>query len=313
MQTRSLHTLITASEKDSGNDSGKPQREPTLSTEKTFTATTAGRIFADLISHVGTVNVFVEPSLKNAEITVRTSDNEGPLADAVNGTTHREYDYNGTNVLEVRVPRVEGGVFGGGTNVVQIGGSRFSFNGGVINTGTMTGVTISNGDVWVGGQRVVSNGRVVAEQGAVVGGSGTGTITVDVKVPSLSSFRLDTTSADLTVHGGDLQILEVKSVSGDVDATAAHTLRANMTSGDLNISRVEGRADLHSVSGDIEIGLYRGSEFRANAVSGDIDVRVHQEATGEFSASTVSGDVTTTGADHLRPRVSTVSGKHRRR
>ncbi|MCX4707195.1 DUF4097 family beta strand repeat-containing protein [Streptomyces sp. NBC_01373] len=284
-----------------------------MSTEKTFTATTAGRIFADLISHVGTVNVFVEPSLKNAEITVRTSDNEGPLADAVNGTTRREYDYNGTNVLELRVPRVEGGVFGGGTNVVQIGGSRFSFNGGVINTGTMTGVTISNGDVWVGGQRVVSNGRVVAEQGAVVGGSSTGTITVDVKVPSLSSFRLDTTSADLTVHGGDLQILEVKSVSGDVDATAAHTLRANMTSGDLNISRVEGRADLHSVSGDIEVGLYRGSEFRANAVSGDIDVRVHQEATGEFSASTVSGDVTTTGADHLRPRVSTVSGKHRRR
>ncbi len=313
MQTRSLHTLITASENAGGNDSGKPQREPTLSTEKTFTATTAGRIFADLISHVGTVNVFIEPSLKNAEITVRTSDNEGPLADAVNGTTRREYDYNGTKVLEVRVPRVEGGVFAGGTNVVQIGGSRFSFNGGVINTGTMTGVTISNGDIWVGGQRVVSGGRVVAEQGAVVGGSSTGTITVDVKVPSLSSFRLDTTSADLTVHGGDLQILEVKSVSGDVDATAAHTLRADMTSGDLNISRVEGRADLHSVSGDIEIGLYRGSEFRANAVSGDIDVRVHQEATGEFSASTVSGDVTTTGADHLRPRVSTISGKHRRR
>ncbi|MGI5444123.1 DUF4097 family beta strand repeat-containing protein [Streptomyces shenzhenensis] len=284
-----------------------------MSTEKTFTATTAGRIFADLISHVGTINVFIEPSLKNAEITVRTSDNEGPLADAVNGTTRREYDYNGTKVLEVRVPRVEGGVFAGGTNVVQIGGSRFSFNGGVVNTGTMTGVTISNGDIWVGGQRVVSGGRVVAEQGAVVGGSSTGTITVDVKVPPLSSFRLDTTSADLTIHGGDLQILEVKSVSGDVDATAAHTLRANMTSGDLNISRVEGRADLHSVSGDIEIGLYRGSDFRANAVSGDIDVRVHQEATGEFSASTVSGDVTTTGADHLRPRVSTVSGKHRRR
>ncbi|MFC5230016.1 DUF4097 family beta strand repeat-containing protein, partial [Streptomyces fimbriatus] len=262
-----------------------------MSTEKTFTASTAGRIFADLISKVGTVNVYVDAALKTAEITVRTSDNEGPLADAVNGATHREYDYNGTRVLEVHVPEVEGGVFGG-TNVVQIGGSRFSFNGGVINTGSMTGVTISNGDVWVGGQRVVSNGRVVAEQGAVVGGSGSGTITADVKVPSLSSFRLDTTSADLTVHGGDLQVLEVRSVSGDVDATAAHTLRANMTSGDLNISRVEGRADLQSVSGDIEIGLYRGSDFRANAVSGDIEVRVHEEARGEFSASTVSGDVT---------------------
>ncbi|MEU9595045.1 DUF4097 family beta strand repeat-containing protein [Streptomyces sp. NPDC048193] len=283
-----------------------------MSTEKTFTASTAGRVFADLISKVGTVNVYVDPALKTAEITVRTTDNEGPLADAVNGATHREYDYNGTRVLEVHVPEVEGGVFGG-TSVVQIGGSRFSFNGGVINTGSMTGVTISNGDVWVGGQRVVSNGRVVAEQGAVVGGSGSGTITADVKVPSLSSFRLDTTSADLTVHGGDLQVLEVRSVSGDVDATAAHTLRANMTSGDLNISRVEGRADLQSVSGDIEIGLYRGSDFRANAVSGDIEVRVHEEARGEFSASTVSGDVTTVGAEHLRPRVSTVSGRVRPR
>ncbi|MGW7268273.1 DUF4097 family beta strand repeat-containing protein [Streptomyces sp. NPDC054842] len=283
-----------------------------MSTEKTFTASTAGRIFADLISHIGAINVFVEPTRKNAQFIIRTGDNEGPLADAVNGTTHREYDYNGTHVLEVRVPQVEGANFGS-TNVVQIGGSRFSFSGGVINTGSMTGVTISNGDVWVGGQRVVSNGRVVAEQGSVVGSGSTGTITVDVHVPSLSSFRLDTTSGDLTVHGGDLQALEVKSVSGDVDATAAHTLRATLTSGDLNISRVEGRADLNSVSGDIEIGLYRGSSFRANAVSGDIDVRVHEEATGIFDVSTVSGDVTTVGATHLNPRVSTFSGKHRRR
>ncbi|MEU4128651.1 S1 family peptidase [Streptomyces wuyuanensis] len=60
-----------------------PTREPTLSTEQTFTATTAGQIWADVISHVGTVSVTVDPSLTHAEITVRTGSDEGPIAEAV--------------------------------------------------------------------------------------------------------------------------------------------------------------------------------------------------------------------------------------
>ncbi|MFE0201069.1 hypothetical protein ACFW0I_35770 [[Kitasatospora] papulosa] len=134
-----------------------------MSTEQTFTATNAGQIWADVISHVGTVNVTVDPSLTHAEITVRTGSDEGPIAEAVRNTTVREHVSNGINVFEVRVPKVNGGA---GT-VMQIGGSTFSFSGGsgiqvggnnfgVINTGEMTGAVISGGDIWVGGQKVVA-------------------------------------------------------------------------------------------------------------------------------------------------------------
>ncbi|MGP4001533.1 DUF4097 family beta strand repeat-containing protein [Streptomyces sp. 8N706] len=287
-----------------------------MSTEQTFTATNAGQIWADVISHVGTVNVTDDPSLTHAEITVRTGSDEGTIADAVRNTTVREHVSNGINVFEVRVPKVNGGA---GT-VMQIGGSTFSFSGGStgvgqnfgVVSGSVTGMTISNGDVIIGGRKVVENGRVVAEQGTVVIGAGTGTIVVDVKVPDLSSVRLETTSADLRVRG-DLQVLDIRSVSGDVEAEGVHTLRGNTTSGDVEAERVEARVDVNSVSGDIEIGAYNGSEFRAITVSGDIEVSATPAASGFFTATTVSGDVSTRGAEHLQPRVSTISGKIRRR
>ncbi|MEJ8653648.1 DUF4097 family beta strand repeat-containing protein [Streptomyces sp. MS1.AVA.3] len=285
-----------------------------MSTSQTFTATAAGAIWTDVISHVGTVNVTVDRSLKNAVITVRTGDDEGPLADAVRGTTKKESTHKNLNCLTIRVPKVPG-------NTMTMGNSTFSFNGGnmVIGQnfgvirGSVTGMTISNGDITIGGRKVVSNGRVVAEQGTVVTGGGMGTITVDVKLPSdQSSVRLETTSADLTVHG-DLQILDTHSISGDVEARGVHTLRANTTSGDVEVDRVDARVDVASVSGDIEIGAYSGTEFRANSVSGDVHVSATPAAIGSIDASTVSGDVTTRGTGNLRERVSTVSGQHRSR
>ncbi|WP_051821594.1 DUF4097 family beta strand repeat-containing protein [Streptomyces sp. NRRL F-5065] len=279
-----------------------------MSTSQTFTATAAGAVWTDIISHVGTVSVTIDPTLKHAVITVSTGDDDGPLADAVRGATKKESTYQNLNCLTVRVPEVQGN-------------STFSFNGGNmvvgqnfgVVTGSVTGMTISNGDVIIGGRKVVSNGRVVAEQGTVVSGGGMGTITVDVKLPSdQSSVRMETTSADITVHG-DLQVLDVHSVSGDVEARGVHTLRGNTTSGDFEVDRVDARVDVNSVSGDIEIGAYNGTEFRANTVSGDVHVSATPAATGVIDANTVSGDVTTRGTGHLRERVGTVSGKHRRR
>ncbi|MEU9396610.1 DUF4097 family beta strand repeat-containing protein [Streptomyces sp. NPDC048324] len=275
-------------------------------TTKTFTATADGRIWADVISSIGNVNVTVDAMLKNAEITVRTSDDEGPIADAVRNTTSREHTSNGVNVLEVHIPKINGGgtfIGGGGfsTTTMTVGGNTFTFTGS-------GGVSMIGNDVYMGGKKIVENGRVIAQQGTVVGGTGNGTITVDVRLPDLSSFRLDTVSGDLKVTG-DLQILDVKSTSGDVEAMGVHTLRGNTTSGDFEVTRV----DVTSVSGDIEIGAYNGSEFRVNSVSGDVHISATPAATGTLDVSTVSGDVTTRGADHLRPRVSTVSGRHRRR
>ncbi|MEU3986368.1 DUF4097 family beta strand repeat-containing protein [Streptomyces sp. NPDC026672] len=282
-------------------------------TTQTFTATAAGPIWADVISHIGTVNVTVDRTLKNALITVSTPDEEGPVADAVRDTTSREHTSNGVNVLEVRVPKVNGGgnTFTGGggfsTTTMTVGGNTFTVSGS-------GGVSMVGGDIYMGGKKIVENGRVIAEQGTVVGGAGgSGTVTVDVRLPELSSVRLDTTSADLDVRRGDLQVLDVQSVSGDVRAKGVHTLRGNLTSGDLEVERVEAKVDISSVSGDLEIGAYNGSDLRANSVSGDIDVSTTPAATGFFTASTVSGDIEARGAHHLNPRLSTVSGRVRPR
>ncbi|MFJ4966740.1 DUF4097 family beta strand repeat-containing protein [Streptomyces sp. NPDC088729] len=284
-----------------------------MTTSQTFTATAAGAIWTDVISHVGAVNVTIDPTLKNAVVTVSTGDDEGPLADAVRGTTKKESKYRNLDCLTIRVPEVE-------RNTMTMGNSTFSFNGGNmvvgqnfgVVRGSVTGMTINNGDVIIGGRKVVSGARVVAEQGTVVSGGGMGTITVDVKLPSeMSSLRLETTSADLAVHG-DLQVLDVRSVSGDVEARGVHTLRGNTISGDVAVDCVDARVDVNSVSGNIQIGAYNGSEFRASTVSGDVRVSATPTATGVIDTNTVSGDVTTRGTRHLRERVGTVSGKHRR-
>jgi DUF4097 and DUF4098 domain-containing protein YvlB len=195
---------------------------------------------------------------------------------------------------------------------MQIGRSTFNLSRGS-NTDEMSGAVIRGGDFWVGGQQVVSDGRVVVQQGTIVGGTCGAVLLVDVKVPDHSSVRLETTDADLLVLHGDLQVLDVRSLSGGVEAKGVHTLRINTTSGDVAAERVESRVDVYSVSGDLEIGAYNGSEFRFNSVSGDLEVSATPAATGSITANTVSGDVTTRGADHLQHRVATVTGKTRRR
>jgi hypothetical protein len=279
-------------------------------TEKTFTASAALPTVAYITSHVGQVTVTVNPNLKTAQVKVHTADSEGPLADAVNNTTISERNAGHETHLNINVPKVNGG--SGSTSVVQIGGSRFSFNGGVVNTGSMTGVTISNGDIWMGGQQIVSGGRVVAQQGSVVSGGGFGSITVEVQLPANSSVDLQTTSADLNITG-DLNHLNFHTVSGDIDAQGVRTLSGNTTSGDIEVDRLAVSASVSSVSGDIEVESYSGNSFSANTVSGDIELAATPAATGGVNVSTVSGDVTTRGAGHLNVRPSTVSGRVRNR
>ncbi|MFD9519754.1 DUF4097 family beta strand repeat-containing protein [Streptomyces sp. NPDC059979] len=285
-----------------------------MTTSQTFTATAVGPLWTDVISHIGTVNVTIDPTLKSAVVTVSTGDDEGPLADAVRGTTMRESTRQNLNCLTIRVPEVEG-------NTMTMGSSTFNFHGGNMRvaqnfgviSGSVTGVTISGGDLTIGGRKVVSGGRVVAPEGTVVSGGGMGTITVDLTLPSaMSSVRMETTSADLTVDG-DLQVLDFHSLSGDVEARGVHTLRGNTTSGDFEVERVDARFDVNTVSGDIEIGAYNGSEFRANTVSGNIDITATPAATGSIDANTVSGNITTRGTGHLHERVRTLSGKRRSR
>jgi hypothetical protein len=297
-----------------------------LTTSQTFTATASGAIWTDITSHAGIVNVNVDPTLTHVTITVSTGDYESQLADAVRNTTKDE----GRNLdcLTIRVPEIEGNVMTTSNSTSRSSGGNtvvVSQNFGAVSGSVVTGITGSND--MIGGDTVVSqnfgvvsgsvvtgiggNGDDIVEGGTVVSGVGMDTITIDVKLPSdQCSLRLRTSSADLTVRG-DLQVLDVHSVSGHVEAKAVHTLHGNVTSGDIEVEQVDALVDVTSVSGDIEIGAYSGSAFRVSTVKGDVYVRATPAASGSIDITSVSGDITTRSTSHLHERVHTVSGRHR--
>lgn len=270
-------------------------------TEQTYTRATAGAVSAEVTSRVGRIAVVVDATATHAKVKVHTSDAEGPLADAVRDTTI--VDRCGR--LRVQVPETAGAA----GSIISTGTMR-GFRNEITVTGNVGGsMVVSSGDVFIGGRQIVGNGRVVAQQGTVVGG---GTITVEVTLPPGSSLTAQTASADLDVRGA-LHELDVRSVSGDVEAQCVHTFRCNTTSGDVEIERITGSVNATGVSGDIEIGTYSGSSFYANTVSGDVMVSATPNSSGTLFANTVSGDVTTRGAGHLETRTHTVSGRERRR
>jgi hypothetical protein len=117
--------------------------------------------------------------------------------------------------------------------------------------------------------------------------------------------RVQTASGDVAIQraGGDVT---VQLVSGDLwIRDAAASVHANTVSGDQRIEAVmEGVVEAHSVSGDVMIGVRRGSRVYvdANTISGSTNSELDlTDAPGEASeeegplvevrAKTVSGDV----------------------
>ena len=128
----------------------------------------------------------------------------------------------------------------------------------------------------------------------------------DVRVETVRG-RLDVNSAsgDLNVDnvGGETS---VQLVSGDLYIReAGDSVRANTVSGDQRLEAVsKGRMDLHAISGDIGVGIRRGSRLYvdANTLSGatssELDLgdapasaRDEDAPLVELFAKTVSGDV----------------------
>lgn len=102
------------------------------------------------------------------------------------------------------------------------------------------------------------------------------------------ALRLRTASGTLRVGSvGDESRLD--SASGDVViGAAAGRLQTRTVSGDLEVARTEGPTTIHTVSGDVRLGL-AGADLRVDSVSGD--VRINCVGQGRVWAKTVSGDV----------------------
>ena len=86
-----------------------------------------------------------------------------------------------------------------------------------------------------------------------------------------------------------LRELEVKSASGDIDVASVAANAALVTvSGDVMLGRSDASITARSVSGDVTIGATTG-ELGISTTSGDVDVKA--VSAGDVRVQTVSGDV----------------------
>jgi len=111
-----------------------------------------------------------------------------------------------------------------------------------------------------------------------------------IRVPEGSSVDVGTVSADIIVMGvkGRQQL---QSVSGDIESSVfAEEFRANSVSGDIEIQGdgKEMRTKVESVSGDLDMENLDGV-LEANSVSGDLTVA--NSRFSEVSMQTVNGDL----------------------
>ncbi|MFE0130836.1 DUF4097 family beta strand repeat-containing protein [Streptomyces sp. NPDC059037] len=254
-------------------------------TERTFDSQSAGPIVLGLSLPVGHVHVNVSEALTTARVVLHTDDSTGPAADAVNRARSEQ---NG-QALGIEVPEMPGNVM-----VTSVRGNRVTQSMGTVR-GSVTGMTIVNGRIVTGS----SSGMPTVSP-----------IEATVHLPVGSSFGLSTTSAD-TVVWGDVDRMEIRSVSGDLDACNVRDLTVNSTSGDVRVNRVTEQITARSVSGDIEVALYDGRQAELSATSGDIRVQATAAASGHLSAHSVSGDVRLSGARHLSVSADSVSGRVR--
>jgi DUF4097 and DUF4098 domain-containing protein YvlB len=113
--------------------------------------------------------------------------------------------------------------------------------------------------------------------------------------------KVNTASGDVELHR--VGSAKVNSASGDVRIDESGPVEANTASGDIQLRSISsGEVKLHSASGDLEVGIAKGSRLwvDAQSLSGDTSSELELEAAPsgaedgplvELRAQTMSGDI----------------------
>jgi DUF4097 and DUF4098 domain-containing protein YvlB len=135
------------------------------------------------------------------------------------------------------------------------------------------------------------------------------TIRVRVRCPEGSTLAVASKAADVAATGrlGDVRI---RSASGGATIEHAAALEVQTASGDVTVGTATGRTTIQAVSGDVRL-REAYADVRAQSVSGD--VTVDRVVAGEARFEAVSGDVEVGIARGSRVRVDafTLSGTTR--
>jgi DUF4097 and DUF4098 domain-containing protein YvlB len=159
--------------------------------------------------------------------------------------------------------------------------------------------------------------RIKAPQGAAVraelasadirGRGRFGSLAIDVASGDVE-FEEVTGEAKVNTASGDVELrrvgsARVNSASGDVRIDESGPVEANTASGDIVLRRItSGEVKIHSASGDVEVGIAKGSRLwiDAQSLSGDTTSELELEAAPsadddgplvELRAQSMSGDI----------------------
>ena len=130
---------------------------------------------------------------------------------------------------------------------------------------------------------------------------------VRVAAPHGATVRANLASTDITGRGrysevdikvasGDVEFEDVSgeagvnAASGDVKLDRVGTAKVNSASGDVKIDEAIEGADVNTASGDVAIGSVVSGDVRLNSASGDIDVGIAKGSRLWVDAQTLSGD-----------------------
>jgi lia operon protein LiaG len=151
---------------------------------------------------------------------------------------------------------------------------------------------------------------------------------LDVYIPedSLELLNIDAVSSDIEVSDLKVGEFEYTGVSGDLkgEMILADNIKANTTSGDIDIDSYTGDLNIHVISGDlvlkdgslsdnIELTTISGdiyieqedsSSMNINTTSGDVGIKISEDAGFYLKANTVSGEI-----DNRFPIEITSSGR----
>ncbi|MGW7460999.1 DUF4097 family beta strand repeat-containing protein [Streptomyces sp. NPDC054797] len=285
---------------------------------RTLTAPQAGptTIDARLLGAHGTVVIRTDPTVTAATVVIRTADENGPSADAVRDAS-LHWDARGALIAHVKGHSTQGS----GTMTVTRGGGVIQVVGhnyGVI-TGSVTGMVINDGGVYVGGQRVDGRHGLANLPDA-------SPIEITAVVPEGSSVLVRTQSADVLATGafvavaattqsgeisvpGKVEQVTASTQSGAIDVENSPNIHVQTASGAIRLGRTD-VAEATTMSGAIRIDDFGGTG-QLNSMSGSI--RVHATAGGNITAKTMSGSVTVTAteqaqADNLDVNANSMTG-----
>ena len=83
---------------------------------------------------------------------------------------------------------------------------------------------------------------------------------------------------------------QVDSASGDVEIQHVGSAKMNSASGDIRIDAAALGADVNTASGDVELRSVRAGEVKINSASGDVEVGIAKDRRLWVEAQSLSGE-----------------------